>query len=437
MVYIYFIIAALFIVLFFKKNKAFKALELEKTQIQNEKNNIANDLVACNESLSKYKQSENIDNDIQEKMNKADKLRKELSELHSLGDLSDQKKKLLKDLDELIKEDIILTSTPFTFNQFKSEEYKTKLSLCKNEQAELIKNGKAAYSTGTAGTKKEISDNIKQILRCFNAECEAAFIGLSVKNSDSRRAKINKSYEVLNKIFGVDNVTLDKKYLELKLEELNLYYAYDQQLQIEKEDQKAIREQLMEEEKLRREIEQAKKKIEKEESQFKGEIDKLMGYMQKADDIEKQLYVDKIKELEERLKLVEKDKENVFQREQNTRAGYVYIISNIGSFGENVYKIGMTRRLDPMDRVKELGDASVPFPFDVHALIFSEDAPGLETVLHQTFRKYEVNKINPRKEFFKLPLDEIKDAVKNKHNATTQFIDIPEAEQYRAGLDIA
>ena len=162
-----------------------------------------------------------------------------------------------------------------------------------------------------------------------------------------------------------------------------------------------------------------------------------MKYMQKATEIEKQLYIDKINELEQKLKLLEKDRENVLEREQNTRAGYVYVISNIGSFGENIYKIGMTRRLEPMDRVKELGDASVPFEFDVHAMIFSEDAPKLENILHETFRKYQVNKVNNRKEFFKVPLEDIESVIKQNHNATVTFTMIAKAEQYRESLRLA
>ena len=194
---------------------------------------------------------------------------------------------------------------------------------------------------------------------------------------------------------------------------------------------------MVEEEKVRREIEREKQKIEKEENQFNNEVKKLMGYMQKAkDDVEKQLYIDKIQELEDKLKALASDKENVLQREQNTRAGFVYIISNIGSFGESVYKIGMTRRLDPMDRINELSSASVPFPFDVHAMIFSEDAPALETLLHHHFQNSQVNKVNARKEFFRVDLDEIKQLVLENHNATVKFVDIPDALEYRETLKI-
>lgn len=203
----------------------------------------------------------------------------------------------------------------------------------------------------------------------------------------------------------------------------------------EKEQKKAIREQMVEEEKVRREIEREKQKLEKETTQFTNEVNKLMAYMQKAkDDIERQLYLDKIHELEEKLSALEEDKKHVLEREENTRAGFVYVISNIGSFGENVYKIGMTRRLEPMDRINELSSASVPFPFDVHAIIFSEDAPSLETLLHHHFQSSQVNKVNARKEFFRVDLEDIKKLVIENHNATVKFVDIPEAMEYRETL---
>ena len=116
------------------------------------------------------------------------------------------------------------------------------------------------------------------------------------------------------------------------------------------------------------------------------------------------------------------------------KAGYVYIISNIGAFGENVYKIGMTRRLDPQDRVDELGDASVPFNFDVHAMIFSDDAPALEAALHRAFENRKLNMVNQRREFFNVTLDEIKEVIKKNFDKTVEFIDVPDAEQYRISL---
>ncbi len=117
-----------------------------------------------------------------------------------------------------------------------------------------------------------------------------------------------------------------------------------------------------------------------------------------------------------------------------TRSGHVYIISNIGSFGENVFKIGMTRRLDPLDRVRELGDASVPFDFDVHAIIYSDDAPALENTLHKEFHYRRVNRVNERREFFRVSVDEIVHAVRRHHGAEVEIIRDPEAEQYRKSL---
>lgn len=322
------------------------------------------------------------------------------------------------------------------YDGLSSEECKNKLSLLKLDEQQAIKNSEVLSITST-GSKKEINNNSKQILRCFNAECDNILVNVSVKNIDSMRNKVTKSFETLNNIFEVDGVQMKRCMLEYKLEELNLVYTYEQKKEQEKEQQRAIKEQMIEEEKVRKEIERQKAKLEKDQSQCTNEINKLMGYLQKTQsDVEKQLYIDKIKELEERVKKLEAEKETVLEREANARAGYVYVISNIGSFGENVYKIGMTRRLEPMDRIKELSSASVPFEFDVHAMIFSDDAPALETALHQKFQKYSVNRVNLRKEFFRISLDEVENFVKENYNGTTAFTRVPVAREYHETLNI-
>lgn len=155
-----------------------------------------------------------------------------------------------------------------------------------------------------------------------------------------------------------------------------------------------------------------------------------------SNDVEKEIYADKIKQLKEQLKALQDDKVNINKRLENTRAGYVYIISNVGSFGENIYKIGVTRRLEPRDRIKELSSASVPFEFDIHAIIFSEDAPKLENTLHKHFKEQEVNRINPRKEFFNVSLEDIKDVVLKEHNDTVRFEMEAEAYQYRESIKL-
>ena len=339
-----------------------------------------------------------------------------------------------KELDRVTAEVISASVDVSNYDNLTSEECKNELQILKIKEKELTQSNKCFAGSGSAD-KRELANDKKQILRCFNAECSVIIDSVSVKNVDVSRGKIRKAYETVNKIFETDAIALSQDYLALKLEELSLVYAYMLKLEQEKETRKEIRAQMVEEEKVRREIEKEKARLEKEEAQFKSEVTKLMEYMAKAkDEIQSQLYADKIRELEEKIKALESDKNNVLEREMNTRAGFVYIISNIGSFGEQVFKIGMTRRLEPLDRVKELGDASVPFPFDVHAMIFSADAPDLETILHQHFRQYQVNKVNPRKEFYKVDLDDVKKVVLENHNATVEFITIADAYDYRETL---
>lgn len=146
---------------------------------------------------------------------------------------------------------------------------------------------------------------------------------------------------------------------------------------------------------------------------------------------ERNLMEEKLVELKNQYSELEKEEKVIDYREQNAKAGYVYIISNIGAFGENVYKIGMTRRLEPLDRIDELGDASVPFPYDVHALIFSDNAPDLEAKIHEYFHQYRINKLNNRKEFFRADINEIEKVVKDHYDKVVDIVKIPPAEQFR------
>lgn len=358
--------------------------------------------------------------------------------------LEDAKKELSNIKDESVSDDVMRIADSLDYSSYEllesSEECKNKMELLQIEEKELVNNGGALMIQSNGDTreaKKQIGDNSKQILRCFNAECTNAFSSLSANNIETVRNKVLKSFDSLNKIFKVDGVQLSKDMLEYKLKEVTLLNLYEKKRKEEKELQREIREQMKEEEKVRRELERKKSQIDKDQAQFNNEVAKLMKYMQSTEnDIEKQLYSDKIKELEEKIRQLEEEKKDVENREQNARAGFVYIISNIGSFGDDVYKIGMTRRLEPMDRVKELGSASVPFEFDVHAMIFSEDAPSLENSLHHNFEKYRVNKINPRKEFFKVSLDEIETYVKENYNNTVEFTKVPVAKEYRDTLEL-
>ena len=355
---------------------------------------------------------------------------------NNINNLLKEKQKLENEIVSL-EQDAICKHYNFSdYSGLTSEECKNQLSLLKMKEQDAIKNQELITVTST-NTKTVINSNVKQILRCFNSECDNILLGLSNKNIDTSRNKLTKSFETLNKIFSVDGVQLKHNALDMKLEQLNLVYSYELKRAQEIEIQKEIKAQMVEEEKVRREIEKQKAKITKDEKQISGEVNRLMKYMQKAaNDIEKNLYLEKIQELEQKLQELAAEKESVLEREANAKAGFVYIISNIGSFGEDVYKIGMTRRLEPMDRIKELSSASVPFEFDVHAMIFSENAPELETTLHKHFESRSVNKVNLRKEFFKVSLDEIEKVVTQNYNKTVEFTRIPIASEYRQTLNM-
>lgn len=232
------------------------------------------------------------------------------------------------------------------------------------------------------------------------------------------------------------SVAITYNYYMLKHNELCLALEYRKKKQEEKEEQKEIRARMREEAKLQKEIEETRKKIFKEQNHYKNALHKIEQQINSASEEEKSALLAKKAEIENELNEIDKSIKNIDYREANARAGYVYIISNIGSFGENIYKIGMTRRLEPMDRVDELGDASVPFNFDVHAMIFSDDAPALESALHKAFDNRKVNMVNTRREFFNVTLEEIEAEVKKNFDKTVEFTRLAPAEQYRESLKI-
>ena len=325
-----------------------------------------------------------------------------------------------------------------------STGYKNKLNEIRKKQKELVKSKQATYHSldlnlydDRKKNKEFILDTIKLTLRAFNNECDNIITKATFNNIDQCKQKIEKVFDDLNELTDTQDVSIKHSYLDLKIEELYLKYEYECKIQDEKEEQRLIKERMREEAKALKEIENALKKIEKEEKHFNNAISEIKEKISSSSEDETHKLLAKLKYLEEKLAEVEKSKIDITEREKNTRAGYVYIISNIGSFGENIYKIGMTRRLDPMDRVKELGNASVPFSFDVHAMIFSEDAPALENALHKKFENYSVNKVNLRKEFFKVSLDEIEKEVNLNHNAVVEFTKLAEAADYRQSLALS
>ncbi len=220
----------------------------------------------------------------------------------------------------------------------------------------------------------------------------------------------------------------------LFIEAIRIEYEYYVQKERAREEQRAIREQMRQEAAEQRELERQQKQVEKEESKFHDQIQQLQEQLSRADNEKSRLLEDRIAELQLQLAAVAEKKDRIANL-QNGKAGNVYIISNIGSFGEDVFKVGMTRRLEPQERVDELGSASVPFPFDVHSMIFSDDAPALETHLHHLLNDRRVNKVNLRKEFFHISLDEL-EAMVAEVAPTAEFKRTALAEQYRQSLSI-
>lgn len=288
-----------------------------------------------------------------------------------------------------------------------SQGYAAKLEELREEQKFAIKEKSAvvfytewtAEGSRTKGKKME-NEYSKLLLRAFNGECDALIMKVRYNNVRAIEKRIDSLYEAVNKLGKTYMCEISFEYYQLKLRELYLVHEYQEKKQAEVEEQRQIREQMREEERAMREIERAIMDAEREEARYEKALEKARQEAEQATGAKHMRLEGEIERLQTLLDEAHQNRERAKSRAEMTHSGYVYIISNIGSFGEDVYKIGMTRRLDPMDRVAELGDASVPFTFDVHAMIFSEDAPRLEAALHRAFDSRRVNRINLRKEFF-------------------------------------
>lgn len=324
----------------------------------------------------------------------------------------------------------------------KSDEYR-------EEQNRIIELQKSMISGDTAAicnTKWTVGDSEakgrtvvnrykKLMLRAFNGECDVLIAKVKWNNINQMKERMQKLFDAINKLGEGFNVYLNNQYLDLKRKELILEHEYQTKRQQEKEAMRAIQEELREEEKAKREFEQAQKEAEKEEANYQKALDKARKEMELATGEKHDKLQSQIQKLEQELKEAQEKKERALSMAQQTKRGHVYIISNIGSFGENVYKIGMTRRLEPTDRIKELGDASVPFLFDIHAMIYSDEARTLEYELHKAFTNKKVNMLNYRKEFFNVTLDEIEQQIK-EIGIEAEFSRLPEAMEYRETLAI-
>lgn len=313
-----------------------------------------------------------------------------------------------------------------------SVAYRAELARIQDQIKSMVKRDGGAISATTtwqvngsaAQGRKMVNDISKLMLRAYNAEADNLVRGMKPYKLDAAKDRLTKVAHTIAKLGSSMSIAVSVPYHEIRLWELDLTADYLEKVAEEKEREREERERLREERKVEQEIERERQRLRKEEQHFRQAIAQLQA---KGD-------ADGVARLEERLTGVVEEIEAVDFRARTLTAGHVYVISNIGSFGEGVLKIGMTRRLEPMDRVRELGDASVPFIFDVHALYFAENAVKIEREMHQRFADRRVNRVNNRKEFFRVTPTEARDVLAELSGELMTFVEEPEALEYRQGL---
>lgn len=351
------------------------------------------------------------------------------------------KKSIVTFSDEILVQEFGLYEPRYSF--LNADSYKAELTNIRNMQKAMIKDGSAVSGStdwqvngSVVRGRKMIKDMQKLLLRAFNSECDEIINKVKYNNFDSSVKKMERSFNAIAKLGVTMAISITSDYYDLKIQELQLALEYQIQKQREKEEKAELRAQQREEARLQKELKEQRKNIDKERKHYEQALSNINKQLSSSSDENTEDLNKKKEEIIQSLSDIDTKIKNIDYREANQKAGYVYVISNIGSFGEGIYKIGMTRRLNPQDRVDELGDASVPFKFDVHAMIFSEDAPALEAALHRAFEDRKLNLVNQRREFFRVSLDEIKDVVKNNFDKTVEFVDVPDADQYRISLKL-
>ena len=348
----------------------------------------------------------------------------------------------------VVEETLLLESFALYLPKFKlasTAEYKLRLDQARDKQKVMIKAGTAAsgdmdwtVNGQKSEGKKLVMDMMKLLIRAFNNECDFCVDNVKFDNVELGAKRIRQSFDACSKLGRVMKVELSEQYLQLKLDELHLAHEFQIKRQEEKEEAKRIREEVREQQKLEQEIRAAREKIAKERKHFSTALKdlelRLIAAMTDEDRVARSA---KIVEVEAGRSALDGEEKLIDYREGNAKAGYVYVISNLGAFGDGVFKIGMTRRLEPMDRVDELGDASVPFLFDVHAMVFSDNAPALEGKLHLRFAAGRLNKVNGRKEFFRASIEDIEAVIRQHYDPVVEVVREAAAEQYRESLRMA
>ncbi len=298
----------------------------------------------------------------------------------------------------------------------------------------MVKGHTAATCDYVEANRKETA--IRFVTDAFNGKVDSILSRTKNDNVGKLEQEIRDAFNLVNyNGAAFRSARILEGYLDARLTELR-WAATVQEIKLrDREEQRRIKDQIREEERAQREFERSMREAAKEEESLRKAMEKIQAQVEKASAEQREKFEAQLAEMVEKLRQAEERNQRAMSMAQQTRMGHVYVISNVGSFGEDVFKIGLTRRLEPLDRVRELGDASVPFSFDVHAMIFNEDAPALETALHRHFLTAQVNKVNPRKEFFRVPVTIIREEL-DKLGIKAQWTMTSEAKEYRETLAI-
>lgn len=358
-------------------------------------------------------------------------------EAKNKSDLYESTIKAMRNTIEGYKDDYIIPNHAVLdelADEYSYKEAGEQLKNARKRMRDLVKNGHAAECDYVEVGRKIYA--IHFAVDAFNGKVDSALSKVKHDNYGKIKQEVIDAFALVNHNGAAfRNARIRQEFLDARLDELKWAVATYELQQKEREEQRQIREQMREEERAQREMEKAIKEAEKEERMLQKALEKARQELANANDEQRQQFESQLADLEAKLQEAEAKGQRAISMAQQTRRGHVYVISNIGSFGENVFKVGLTRRLDPLERVKELGDASVPFSFDVHAMIYSEDAPALEKELHRVFDQSSVNKINPRKEFFRLPLSDIRQEIEsNQDLKEVRWTMKAEAAEYRESM---
>lgn len=347
--------------------------------------------------------------------NKVIELRQKVQEMkNDYADLTVKNQALL---DEFLKDVDEITTSSVTDDEGELAIIKTKIKNMMKEQ--------------TQDQPAEKRKAMKQMHSLFMLQSLEVLRRARMDNNQITIERIIKCFTSTNNLFSEDEISIDKKLLELRIEEAKLVNQIMIKKYQEKEDEKERKQFLREQMQAEKEMNAALKQIEKDRRQFTNEIKRTeLALKDSSDESVTKYLLEKIEELKGKISDLKSKETDIDYRLKNARAGFVYIISNIGSFGEQVFKIGMTRRLDPYERIRELSSASVPYNFDVHAILFSEDAPALETALHEKYAPNALNLINHRKEFFKVDPNDLQETVIKLDPAAKFVFDAPAEDFY-------